>query len=296
MRLRTTSTHRTYRYVRLSLIGVLVFLGVGIGAQVALGGPLGSVSAAYYTPARNVFVGALCAVSLALLALSGRSVEQALLDLAAVLAPVIALVPTPVTPAAVPGFDPGCPDATPCVPASALADVANGMLTLSVIGALAVVTALIVGAVQRTLTVGGAATILAAGVLVLGGTAWWMLAPESFVAGAHFAATLGFFALVAAVAALAALRPSARSAQRRSILRLVYAVIAAGITVSLLFLAAVTALDASGASAVAAASSGRPLVFAGEAVALVLFAVFWLVQTVELWDDTDPSVFSTNRE
>ena len=57
-------------------------------------GVLPSVSAYYYSPARDVFVGALIAASLALFALSGRGPSRALLDAAALFAPLIALVPT----------------------------------------------------------------------------------------------------------------------------------------------------------------------------------------------------------
>lgn len=286
MRLRTTSTQRTYRYVRIALVGVVVFLGVGVGAQIALGGPLGSVSAAYYTPARNVFVGALCAVSLALIALSGRSLEQALLDLAAVLAPVIAFVPTPLVAGAVPGVDPGCPDESACVPASALPDIAVGMLTLSVVGALAVAGALVLGVLQRTLTPAAGIALGAAGVLVAAGTTWWAISPDTFVAGAHYAATLGFFALIAAVSTIAALRPSARDGRHRRLLRVLYAVIAAGIVGVLLVLAVL----------VFRPDAGTPAVFVGESIALSLFAIFWVVQTVELWGETDPAIVWTTRE
>lgn len=289
MRLRTTSTQRTYRSVRIAIVGVVVFLAAGVGAQIAQDGPLGSVSAAYYTPARNVFVGALCAVALALLALSGRSVEQALLDLAAVLAPVIALVPTPIVAGAVPGVDPGCPDAAACVPASVLPDVAVGMLALSVIGALAVVAAVVLGVLQRSLTPGGGVALVAAGVLVAAGTGWWAIWPSTFVAGAHYAATLGFFVLIAAVSTLAALRPSARTTRNRRLLRVLYAAIAAGIVGVLLVLAALVFRPDAG-------TSGTSSVFAGEAVALALFAIFWVVQTVEMWDDIDPALLSTTRE
>ena len=35
-----------------------------------------------------------------------------------------------------------------------------------------------------------------------------------------------------------------------------------------------------------------PWVFLGEGVALVLFAVFWLLQTVELWNEPDPRLLA----
>ncbi|KEP74077.1 hypothetical protein HR12_22050 [Microbacterium sp. SUBG005] len=42
--------------------------------------------------------------------------------------------------------------------------------------------------------------------------------------------------------------------------------------------------------ATGAAERGIPVVLVGEAVALALFAVFWIVQTIELWDEVDPSI------
>jgi hypothetical protein len=61
--------------------------------QVADIGWLPSISHFYYTPAQQVFVAALVAASLAMIALSGRGLESVLLDVAAVFAPLIAIVP-----------------------------------------------------------------------------------------------------------------------------------------------------------------------------------------------------------
>lgn len=293
MQLRTTSTQRTYRYVRVALVTVIVFLGVGVAAQISAEGPLVSVSASYYTPARNVFVGALCAVSLALLALSGRSLEQALLDVAALLAPVIALVPTPVEPGDVPALHPDCPGSVPCIPADVLPEIGNGMLSLAVMAGFGVVASLVLAAVQRTLTPGLGGAIAVATAVVAAGTAWWVVAPDAFALGAHAAATIGFFALVTAVAAIAAVRPVAASDRRRRSLRRMYAAIATGIGLALLFLAIVVGLRGAGLDLVDA--SGAPLIFIGEAVALVLFGAFWAVQTVELWDAADPRVRADTR-
>ena len=96
MRLIGTSTQRTYRYVRIAIVGAVVLLLVSLAAVVVSDGPVSSISAMYYTPARGVFTGALFAIALALIALSGHSVEQALLDIAALFAPLIAIVPTPI--------------------------------------------------------------------------------------------------------------------------------------------------------------------------------------------------------
>jgi hypothetical protein len=287
MRVRTTSTQRTYRYVRLALVGVVIFLAASLAAQISSGGTLTSVSAAYYTPAQPVFVASLCAVALALVALSGRSLEQALLDVAALFAPVIALVPTPVEIGDVAGYAPDCPDGASCVPAAVIPAVANGMLSLAVIGTLGVVAAAVLARLQGTLS---PALVLALGVAaaaVAGMTLWWVLAPASFLLGAHNGTAFVFFALIAAAAALGARRPAADDPRRTRLLRAAYALTAGGLTLALAFLAVVIVLRAVGVDLVDA--TGVPLVLWGEAVALGLFAVFWLVQTVELWDDPDPA-------
>ncbi len=134
MQLASTSTQRTYRYVRLGIIGAVAAIFVSLIAYGTTFGWPRSISALYYTPGATVFVGALFAVSLGLLALSGHSVEQALLDLAGVVAPLIAIVPTVIGSHDVPGLTVDCPTDAPCVPQAYLPDVANGMVTFAVIG------------------------------------------------------------------------------------------------------------------------------------------------------------------
>lgn len=286
MRVRTTSTQRTYRYVRLSLVGVIVFLGVGVAVQIATGGPLASVSAAFYTPARDVFVGALCAVSLALLALSGRSIEQVLLDIAAVFAPIVALVPSPVESGDISGVIVACPAETSCVPAGYLPGVDNSLASLLVIGVLGLASAVVLAVVQGTVTRGLVVeTAVVAGIISIV-AAWWASAPATFYLAAHNVSAVAFFVLIAAVAAVAAFRPTASTASRHRGLRIAYGAIAVGILASLLMVVTIVVCRALGIDLVDASSV--PFFFVGEALALALFATFWVVQTIELWGDTDP--------
>lgn len=284
MQLRSTSTHRTYRYLRLSLLAVVVLLGVAVGVQLIGGTTLPSISASYYTPARNAFVGGLCAVSLALLALSGRSIEQALLDLAALLAPVIAFVPVPIRVGDVAGA--GACD-TACLPPAAAADLDAGMTTLAVLAPVLLAGAVVLALIQHTLARGLAVTFAVMAALVAAVVLWWRLSPDSFARSAHYAATVGFFLLIAAVAVLAAVRPAAASRRRRTGLRAVYSVVAVGIVGTLVFLLVAVLQGRTG---------GTSLVLIGESVALGLFAVFWLAQSVEFWNDVDPALLSARRE
>ena len=276
MRLSSTSTQRTYRYVRLAIIGAVVLLAVSLITVFVVDGPLTSISALAYTPGRGVFVGVLFAIALALVALSGHSLEQVLLDLAALFAPVIAIVMTPVISGDAPGLVVDC--ATPCVPAAELPGIGNGMLSLAVVGVLGVLTALVLALVQGTMSrgVGIALAVAAAIIAVLGG--WWLVAPESFTAWGHFAATAGFFGLIAATAVVAAVtaRPPWRG---------IYIACAAGILLSLAFLAVVFTARLTGHVLLEI-----PLVLVGEALLVVFFAVFWIAQTVQKWDEIDPSI------
>lgn len=97
----------TFRYLRLAIILLTLLLGVGVGMQIAAdgGAVLMSVSAYYFTGARDVFVASLCAIGACLIIHRGRSdTEDALLNLSGYLAFVVAFVPT--TPAQA-VYDPG---------------------------------------------------------------------------------------------------------------------------------------------------------------------------------------------
>jgi hypothetical protein len=286
MRLRTTSTQRTYRYVRLSLIGAVLLLGASFAAVAVTDGAPTSLSAAFYTPARDVFVGAIFAVSLALLALSGRSLEQALLDYAAILAPLIALVPTPLAVGDVPGLARACPDTAPCVPAEYLPGVAVGVASLVLIGMLGLVAAVVLALVQHTLTRGFVAAVSGAAALIAGMGAWALIDPPGFVRGAHLVAAVTFFGLIAAVASLAAFGPS--RARSRGGIRALYALVAVGIVATVAGLLLVIVLTLGGVDVTGAA--GSPLILIGEILVLALFVVFWIAQTIELWNAPDPAV------
>ncbi len=85
----------TYRYVRVGLVALVVFLLVSLGLTWAHSCPQGSISAFFYTRTHAVFVAALCAMGSCLVAYKGsRLGEDALLNFAGFLAFVVALIPT----------------------------------------------------------------------------------------------------------------------------------------------------------------------------------------------------------
>lgn len=281
MQLASTSTHRTYRYLRLGLIGAVLAILVSLIAYGTTSGWPPSLSALYYTPAATVFVGALFAISLALLALSGHSVEQALLDLAAVVVPLIAIVPTVIQTGDVPGKTVECVDAAPCVPAEFIPAIANGMVTFAVVGGIGVVLAVVLAVVQRTISGGLLLAIAGAAAIIAGMTIWWAVDPASFVPSAHLVATVGFLSLMALVSLMAAAGAGGTP------FRAVYGALSALFVLSLVFVVIVSLTRAGGADLPA---SGAPLILIGETIALTVFGMFWLTQTAQKWDDLDPSV------
>lgn len=95
-RLTDQSAIKTYRYLRIGMIGVVLLLAVSVGIERAeAGGWQTSISAYYYTPVRAVFVGGLMAIGLCLIVIKGSHPwEDVSLNIAGMLAPVVALVPT----------------------------------------------------------------------------------------------------------------------------------------------------------------------------------------------------------
>ena len=251
MQVASTSTQRTYRYVRLSIVGAVVLLFVALAITIARFGPMLSISAAIYTPARNIFVGSIFAVALALIALSGRSLSQALLDYAAIAAALIATVPAPLEAGQLPPSE------------ADLAGVQVGMLSLLIVGAAAVIATLTVAVLQRALTPAIGAGIAVAGAILAAVALWWLLAPTSFLAWGHIVAAFAFFVLIAAVAGLAAWSVEKTSddadSAARAVYRGLYTVIAVGILIALAVLLVVIVLGTQGIDLVE--TTGLPLIF-----------------------------------
>src|SRR4051794_17448483 len=82
---------KSYRYLRLSI--VLVILGLLCSVFVERAHTScweESISAYYYTPTHSMFVGALVALGVSLIAIRGNTdIEDALLNVAGVLAPIV---------------------------------------------------------------------------------------------------------------------------------------------------------------------------------------------------------------
>lgn len=295
---------KTHRYLRLSLVVIVFTLLTSVVIQAVVTSwepftlgwdPLPSLSHSFYTPARAVFVGALTAASLALLALSGRDRATTLLDISALFAPLIAIVPTGLANRQrIGGFE--CPDNFECVPVEFEGEMRFGIAVYAVVvvavaGTMAVIRRRTRAPNRSARLVSIIAIVTAA---VLAALAFWPALNEHFpfnfwpVHSIHFVVTLLFFGVFAAVPILYAGGPldpgeTPPTPRQRSIYRWI-----AGLLIADLLLLVVALLFRQ-------AFGETPVVLFGEAVALILFAAFWWVQTFQRWDDPNPPSIGARR-
>jgi hypothetical protein len=271
-----TASLRTYRYLRIAMGAMIlvIFAAVTIEA-IRHGSILGSISQYFYTPARSTFIGALVAAAVALLALSGHRAERALLDAAGLLAPLIAVVGTPVRNPLL------CGEGVTCVPVTAIGDIENGVLTYLVIGTAGWFTVVILVLARRVqLKVAGISLLVATGVLaVVAGL--WFGNRELFLASVHFGAAALFFLSIGTIAVLH-LRGRDDSPEPARWMKAVYGFVAVGMVVVVLL--AVWAIIAERIDP-DAPGFVVPAVFGCEVAALILFLVFWVVQSIQRWND-----------
>jgi hypothetical protein len=270
-------TIKTYRYLRLALLTMLVLIAAGVLIERA-NNPADcfqpSISDYYYTPAQAVFVGALVTIGVCMIALKGSTEwEDILLNLGGMLAPIVAFVPTPAgaTCSSVPNIAPDIP-----------ANVANNIPALFVAGAVGVATVLVLAFLRRaratsnwnhTHTIG----VLVALAVLLGGFGWFQWGRDSFIGNAHYAAALPLFVaiiLVAVINARELTQEQTGAMAARDVSTNRYFVVAA-------LLVVLPVLE----WLVSKAVSTDHLVLWVEVTVLVLFAWFWLLQTAELWSE-----------
>jgi hypothetical protein len=314
-----TTGHQSHRYLRLSLAIVVFALFIGVGVEAAGDGwsLLPSISHYFYTPAHNVFVASLVAASLALVALAGRDLETLILDIAAVFAPLIALIPTGIDTntleritgrPATPVSSPCDPDGN-CIPAEFVGPISNGVATYLLVLVVVViltlalrvktVVALITGwtelAVRRRVWTLFAVFTAPLSALVV--AAW--LRQVSVVEGSfpfnglfglsvHFTVTILFFTCFTVVPVINAVKyfvsrrrgeqPNDGEAEIKKRHLVVYIAVPAAMIIDIGWLIWIVHSDAEGS-----------WVLLGEVVALALFAVFWVVQTLQRWGDPNQS-------
>ena len=258
---------KTYRYLRVGMVGLVVVLGAAVVRQlVADSGDLRpSISDYYYTPAGPVFVSVLVAIGVCLIVLKGNTPwEDTFLNLAGMLAPVVAFVPTP--------------ESGTCGPQGVPADIAdnidNNVWALLAGGVVGLVATFVIArrsgdSLRPGQAVGGG--LLLSTVVFVAGAAWFFAGPGSFGCGAHFTAAIVMFVFIIAVVAWNAWGAAGQNLARAG--RTAYGVLAPTMILSAVVLGVL-------------AWQGLPNgVFWIEAALITQFAVFWVIQSGELWDE-----------
>ncbi len=266
---------KTYRYLRIGIVAVVVLLATSIAYErLQVDCWQTSISAYYYTPVRAVFVGGLVAIGVSLIVIKGSTTpEDVFLNVAGMLAPVVAFVPTAnpgtcwsVRPIPLP-VENG--KLAPWVEANIHNNI-TALLVAATIGLLAAVvlaqlkgpgpvTALRTSARETQLGLLGAAILLALGTVAF---LFW----DGFATHAHYIAAITMFACLAGATAANAREVWTSSPP--------YARLYLGIAVLMVLTAGLFATT----------FAHKVLVIEG--VEIALFASAWVAQTFEHWAGT----------
>jgi hypothetical protein len=252
---------KTWRYLRLAMIALVIGLTTAVVYEVVRGGAdcvQTSISAYYYTHAQAIFVGALVAIGVCLICLRGSTeIEDVLLNVAGMLAPLVAVVPTP---------NAGDCASLPGVPQDPTPNIENNVTALLVMGLVAFVVLAVLSWRRRQPTpalVGyglALALYVAAAVVFI---AW----RDTFVDHAHNIAAGVMFSCIILVALVNAL--SFRRKQNDPNARNRYSAIGLAMLTVFVFYAV----------------GGKYHLLLAEIDAIGLFAIFWAIQTEELWGE-----------
>lgn len=249
---------KTYRYLRIAMITVILMLLVAVLVErmnTRTGCWQGSLSAYYYTPVQSVFVGALITIGVCMVALRGvTDAEDTWMNLGGMLAPVVALVPTP---------NPGGCRSVGVAVAAAPENIQNNMIALFVAGVIGLVAAAATLFGQDSPKVSQVAGLGLAAAIFVGGVLWFVLGRENFDDNAHYGAAIPLFACIVVVVFLNSRRQWKWRYLTIAILMVVSAVVMVTITM---------------------AADWAHGILVVEATLIVLFGVFWVIQTVERWN------------
>lgn len=278
--LRLHDVIKTYRYLRIGMIGAVMLLAASIGIERSkVDCWQTSISAYYYTPVRAIFVGTMIAVGLSLIVYKGRSNwEDVSLNFAGMFAPVVAVAPTTdvgdcwsIPPSPLPVNEDGS------LAGWVLTNIDNNFYALLIAGGVGLAVAAGVAmtvnrSVRAPLVMGERGTrvsLAVTGVLLLFG--WWLIQNwDGFNTHAHgYAAVLMFAFLVAAIVA----KVVEYWNKRDEVWFWVYAAVAALMVLG-------------GVVIPTTRIFGDHTVFALEAYEIAFFAIYWIVQTAENWNET----------
>ncbi|MDX3006102.1 DUF998 domain-containing protein [Kribbella solani] len=265
---------KTYRYLRMAMVAMILLLAAALVIEWSKTDPRclqTSISAYYYTPVRAIFVGCLITIGMCMVVLKGNTeTEDILLNVAGILAPGVALVPTP---------GQGSCHSVPVELGDAAANVSNNMLALFVVGVpcLLLTAYFIIRDRMREPAGWTPMYVVGLGIAVLifgGGLAWFLADRSGFIGNAHYAAAIVMFlCIIVVVLANAEQFRRKQHAVPRSLANR-YSVIALAMVVLPLLMVGWRALF-----------GWAHAVLWIEGTLIVLFAAFWISQTQELWNE-----------
>jgi hypothetical protein len=283
--LRSEDAIWTYRYLRIAMVGAAVLLAASLAIERSkVDCWQTSISAYYYTPVRAIFVGTLIAVALALIAYKGKSTwEDISLNLAGMLAPVVAVAPTTdvgrcwsLAPIPLPVRDDGS------LAEWVLTNIDNNIHALLVAGlvglAISAILAVIARVSKRKVTAPirvERQTLIGLGLTALAlASGWWLIENwDDFSTQAHgYAALLMFVFLIGAIIANVIENWRKRSRDRRTRWSWAYIGVAGLMALGGIAIWLTRAFD-------------DHTVFSQEAWEIGFFAVYWIIQTAENWSE-----------
>ena len=264
---------KTYRYLRLAMVTMIFLLAVSLVIEWGKTDPhcwQTSISAYYYTPAQAIVVGTLIAIGACMVAIKGNTEgEDILLNVGGMLAPAVALVPTPGA---------GECRSVPMTVSDTSANIANNMAALFVTGVVILGITITIALRARQSGTGDwdrrhVAGLVVATVVLGGGIAWFAWNRSGFTTGAHYTAAAILFVCIGGVVVLNAKEyrrkvPSKRPTVNR------YSIIAAAMAASLVVMGLWKWIF-----------GWEHAVLWIEGALITLFALFWLSQTQELWHE-----------
>jgi hypothetical protein len=258
---------KTWRYLRLAMVVLVVGLAVSvIYERITVDGDCfqTSISAYYYTSVHAYFIGALVSIGVCLFCLKGSTdLEDVLLNLAGMFAPLVAFVPTP---------DAGHCGVVPGTTEHIHDNVTNNMVALFVVGGVALVILLALSSKVLPSRVSQVGYGVAAAVW-LGGLLVFLISGDGdfFVSNVHDVAAGLMFLCIFLVVCINTREYKDKGPATSVRNRYGFIAVAMGISVGLFLIATAVHWDY------------RVL---GIEVALIsLFAAFWVIQTKDLWHE-----------
>jgi NADH:ubiquinone oxidoreductase subunit 6 (subunit J) len=285
----------TYRYLRAGMVVVIVMLFAAIFIDsLPTDCWQGSISAYYYSAARNVLVATLCCLGIILIVYKGSNdTEDVLLNLAGTLAFFVAFVPIKLPEVA------GCRQVLPTAEEKSDAitnNVGAVIVALAVAGAITALVYFVDKESRSDTSRWGNRLRVISGIVLAGFVIAYFCFPTQFEEAAHWAAAVLIFVLIGAVVFINAYLVSNQDKQdpaTRERFRRRYRVIGwmmVGSVVGALIVALTGKL-----SDIEGEAWNIP-VFALETALLLEFALFWAFQTFELWDHADRNTLISDEQ